>query len=192
MPANMERSLTVENERKLSVFEKYLIVWVGLCIIAGTFLGKLFPGLSLILDKLSIAHVSIPIAICLFFMMYPIMVKIDFSRVVRAGKTPKPVLLTLFINWGIKPFTMYFIATFFLAYVFKSLIPGTEVVRGDIVPLYRSYISGAILLGIAPCTAMVLMWSYLARGNDALTLVMVAINSLTMLFVSMPPWEVFF
>ena len=176
----------VETERKLSVFEKYLTIWVGLCIIAGTFLGKLFPGLSLILDKLSVAHVSIPIAICLFFMMYPIMVKIDFSRVIKAGKTPKPVLLTLFINWAIKPFTMYLIATLFLGYIFKSLIPGTEIIRGDIVPLYRSYISGAILLGIAPCTAMVLMWSYLARGNDALTLVMVAINSLTMLFLYAP------
>jgi len=186
IPADLERSLRVEKERKLSVFERYLTLWVGLCIIGGTFLGKLFPRLSLILDKLSIAQVSIPIAICLFFMMYPIMVKIDFSRVIRAGKTPKPVLLTLFINWGIKPFTMYLIATLFLGYIFKSLIPGTEVVRGDIVPLYRSYISGAILLGIAPCTAMVLMWSYLARGNDALTLVMVAINSLTMLFLYAP------
>jgi ACR3 family arsenite transporter len=176
----------VEKERELSVFEKYLTLWVALCIIAGTFVGKFFPRLSLVLDELSVAQVSIPIALCLFFMMYPIMVKIDFGRVVKAGKTPKPVLLTLFINWGIKPFTMYFIATLFMGYIFKSLIPGTEIIRGDIVPLYRSYISGAILLGIAPCTAMVLMWSYLARGNDALTLVMVAINSLTMLFLYAP------
>ena len=120
-------------------------------------------------------------------MMYPIMVKIDFKEVIKAGKTPKPVLMTLAINWGIKPFTMYLIATFFLGFVFKGLIPGTEIVKsGQEVELWRSYISGAILLGIAPCTAMVLMWSYLARGNDGLTLVMVGINSLTMLLLYAP------
>jgi ACR3 family arsenite transporter len=112
-------------------------------------------------------------------------VKIDFASVVKAGKTPKPVLLTLLINWGIKPFTMFTIAGFFLAW-FNRLgwIPGTEVVKdGSVVELYRSYISGAILLGIAPCTAMVLVWGWLARGNQGLTLVMVAINSLTMLLL---------
>jgi len=114
--------------------------------------------------------------------MYPIMVKIDFAEVVKAGKSPKPVLLTLVVNWAIKPFTMFAIATFFLGYVFKGLIPGTEILKdGTEVELYRSYISGAILLGIAPCTAMVLMWGYLAKGNQGHTLVMVAINSLSML-----------
>jgi ACR3 family arsenite transporter len=126
--------------------------------------------------------VSIPIAIALFFMMYPIMVKIDFGEVIRAGKNPKPVLLTLIVNWGIKPFTMFAIATFFLGFVFRDFIPGVEIIKdGSEVELFRSYISGAILLGIAPCTAMVLMWGYLARGNQGHTLVMVAINSLTML-----------
>lgn len=120
-------------------------------------------------------------------MMYPIMVKIDFKEVVKAGKTPKPVLMTLAINWLIKPFTMYLIAYFFLGFLFKNLIPGMEIIKsGQEVELWRSYISGAILLGIAPCTAMVLMWSYLAKGNDGLTLVMVAINSLTMLFLYAP------
>jgi ACR3 family arsenite transporter len=115
------------------------------------------------------------------------MVKIDFKEVVKAGKTPKPVLMTLAINWLIKPFTMYLIAYFFLGFLFKNLIPGTEIIKsGQEVELWRSYISGAILLGIAPCTAMVLMWSYLAKGNDGLTLVMVAINSLTMLFLYAP------
>jgi ACR3 family arsenite transporter len=115
-------------------------------------------------------------------MMYPIMVKIDFAEVVKAGKSPRPVLLTLIVNWGIKPFTMFAIATFFLGYVFRGLVPGTEIVKdGTEVELFRSYISGAILLGIAPCTAMVLMWGYLAKGNQGHTLVMVAINSLTML-----------
>jgi len=173
-------------EKKLSIFEKYLTGWVALCIIVGILIGRAFPSFSIWLDKMSIAQVSIPIAICLFFMMYPIMVKIDFSQVIKTGKTPKPVLLTLFVNWAIKPFSMFFIASFFLGVLFRPLIPGTEIIRGQEVPLYRSYISGAILLGIAPCTAMVLMWSYLARGNDGLTLIMVAINSLTMLFLYAP------
>ncbi|HEN20497.1 MAG TPA: ACR3 family arsenite efflux transporter, partial [Desulfobacteraceae bacterium] len=152
--------------------------------------------------------VSIPIAICLFFMMYPIMVKIDFGEVIKAGKSGKPVFLTLFVNWAIKPFTMYAIAVFFLGSLFYSLIgpdavdyvkmsfglnlpvgtthgAGTVVMHDGVrmlqIPLWRSYLAGCILLGIAPCTAMVLVWGYLARGNDGLTLVMVAINSLTML-----------
>jgi ACR3 family arsenite transporter len=119
-------------------------------------------------------------------MMFPIMVKIDFSRIRTAARNTRPVGLTLVINWLIKPFTMYLIAWFFLAVVFRNLIPGTEVLQGQTVPVYRSYIAGAILLGIAPCTAMVLMWGYLARGNDALTLVMVGINSLIMLVLYAP------
>ncbi|MDI9432378.1 MAG: ACR3 family arsenite efflux transporter [Planctomycetota bacterium] len=171
----------------LSIFERYLTIWVALCIIGGIVLGKVAPGVAQSLDGMAIyvggaPVVSIPIAICLFFMMYPIMVKIDFAEVVKAGKSPRPVLLTLIVNWGIKPFTMFAIATFFLGYVFRGMIPGTEIVKdGTEVELWRSYISGAILLGIAPCTAMVLMWGYLARGNQGHTLVMVAINSLTML-----------
>jgi len=174
------------SERALSRFEKYLTLWVLLAIIAGTLVGWLFPGLSVLLNRLSYAEVSIPIAICLFFMMFPIMVKIDFSSVKDAARNAKPVGLTLVVNWLIKPFTMYAIAYFFLAYLFKDLIGGTEIIRGDEVETYRSYISGAILLGIAPCTAMVLMWGYLARGNDALTLVMVAVNSLLMLVLYAP------
>ncbi|MGE4489609.1 MAG: ACR3 family arsenite efflux transporter [Kiritimatiellales bacterium] len=181
----------MKNERHMaSLFEKYLTVWVALCIVGGILLGKLAPGFAAALDGMAIRVngapvVSIPIAVCLFFMMYPIMVKIDFASVIKAGKTPKPVLLTLFINWCIKPFTMFAIAGFFLT-LFHSmgLIPGTEIVKdGSEVELYRSYISGAILLGIAPCTAMVLVWGYLARGNQGLTLIMVAINSLTMLLL---------
>ena len=178
---------TIATGKGLSIFERYLTVWVVLCILGGIVLGKVAPGVAKSLDALAIyvggaPVVSIPIAVCLFFMMYPIMVKIDFAKVLRAGKSPKPVLLTLIVNWGIKPFTMFAIATFFLGYVFRGMIPGTEVVKdGTEVELFRSYISGAILLGIAPCTAMVLMWGYLARGNQGHTLVMVAINSLTML-----------
>ncbi len=204
----------LEAERTMtSVFERYLTVWVGLCIVGGILLGKAAPGLAKTLDGMSLMIdgapvVSIPIAICLFFMMYPIMLKIDFAKVVRAGKNAKPVLLTLFINWAIKPFTMYAIAVFFLGTALLGVIgpeatdlvkmpfglnlpegavhgAGTVVLQDGVkmleIPLWRSYLAGAILLGIAPCTAMVLVWGYLARGNDALTLVMVAINSLTML-----------
>lgn len=174
-------------KKSLSVFERYLTLWVILCMGAGIVLGKLSPGAAIRLDTLAIYQVSIPIAICLFFMMYPIMVKIDFAEVVKAAKTPKPVALTLLVNWAVKPFTMYLIASFFLGYLFKKFLPGTEVVKsGHEVELWRSYLSGAILLGVAPCTAMVLMWGYLARGNDGLTLVMVAINSLTMLILYAP------
>ena len=197
----------------LSAFERYLTVWVLLCIAAGIGLGSVAPGMATFLDGLSLyvgdaPVVSIPIAICLFFMMYPIMVKIDFAEVIRAGKSLRPVGLTLFINWAIKPFTMYAIAVLFLGTFFLDLIgpeavdhvkmpfglnlpvgssygSGTVVLIDGIkmleVPLWRSYLAGCILLGIAPCTAMVLVWGYLAKGNDGLTLVMVAINSLTML-----------
>jgi arsenite transporter len=177
-----------EKEKKLSKFERYLTLWVFLCIVAGIVIGRIAPGFSETLGAIQIYNVSIPIAIALFFMMYPIMVKIDFAEVVKAGKTPKPVLLTLVVNWLIKPFTMFAIATFFLGYVFRELIPGTEILAttGETVDVYRSYISGAILLGIAPCTAMVLMWGYLAKGNSGHTLVMVAINSLLMLFFYAP------
>lgn len=198
---------------QLNFFERWLTVWVLLCIVAGILLGKLAPGLAQTLDGMAITVnnapvISIPIAVCLFFMMYPIMVKIDFAKVVRAGKSLKPVGLTLLINWAIKPFTMYAIALFFLGTVFYGFIgpdavdlvkmpfgldlpvgaeygDGTVVMEGGVkmlqVPLWRSYLAGCILLGIAPCTAMVLVWSYLSRGNDGHTLIMVAINSLTML-----------
>jgi len=174
------------------VFERYLTLWVVLCIGAGILLGRVAPDAARSLDGLAIyvggaPVVSIPIAAALFFMMYPIMVKIDFAEVLRAGKNAKPVLLTLIVNWGIKPFTMFGIATLFLGLFFRGLLPGVEVVKdGTQVELFRSYISGAILLGIAPCTAMVLVWGFLARGNQGHTLVMVAINSLTMLVLYGP------
>jgi ACR3 family arsenite transporter len=171
---------------QLSFFEKYLTLWVFLCIIAGIILGRVFPGIAVALDAMSIYQVSIPIAICLFFMMYPIMVKIDFTQAVNAVRAPKPVLLTLVVNWVIKPFTMVVFAQFFLGYLFRPLLTGTELLRGSEVTLANSYIAGAILLGIAPCTAMVLMWGYLSYSNQGHTLVMVAVNSLTMLFLYAP------
>ena len=197
----------------MSFFERYLTVWVALSIGGGIVLGKVAPEIARTLDSMAIyvndaPVVSIPIALCLFFMMYPIMVKIDFHEVVKAGKAMRPVGLTLFINWAVKPFTMYAIASFFLGTLFLTFIGpdavdlvkmplganlsvGESYGAGQVVlvdgvkmlevPLWRSYLAGCILLGIAPCTAMVLVWGYLSKGNDGHTLVMVAINSLTML-----------
>ena len=174
-------------EKNLSNFERYLTIWVLLCISTGIVLGKTVPNVATILNDFSIYQVSIPIAVCLFFMMYPIMVKIDFAQVLKSAKTPKPVFLTLFINWAIKPFSMFAISYLFLGYLFRDFLPGTEILaNGEEVELWRSYIAGTILLGIAPCTAMVLMWGHLSKGNDGLTLVMVAINSLMMLFLYGP------
>ncbi len=171
---------------QLNLFEKYLTLWVALCILTGILLGKVFPQVAQTLDGMSVYNVSLPIAVCLFFMMYPIMVKIDFSQAVKAAKTPKPVALTLVINWLLKPFTMVVFANFFLGNVFGSLLAETEVIRGVEVSLANSYIAGTILLGIAPCTAMVLMWGYLSYSNQGHTLVMVAVNSLAMLFLYAP------
>lgn len=226
----MEHKTPKLNTQSMSIFERYLTAWVGLCIIGGIALGKFAPGLARTLDGMSLdinnaPVISIPIAVCLFFMMYPIMVKIDFAEVLKAGKSIKPVTLTLFINWAIKPFTMYAIAIFFLGTLFLGFIgpdemdvvklqdqtvqvgaaygAGTVVwydtetlkivpeetansIKKLQVPLWRSYLAGCILLGIAPCTAMVLVWGYLAKGNDGHTLVMVAINSLAMLFLYGP------
>ncbi|KYC34815.1 arsenic transporter [Scytonema hofmannii PCC 7110] len=180
------RTTQVKAGNNLSFFEKYLTVWVFLCIIVGIALGRFFPGVAVALDSMSIYQVSIPIAVCLFFMMYPIMVKIDFSQAANAIRTPKPVILTLVVNWLIKPFTMVVFAQFFLGWLFRPLIAGTDIIRGTDVALSNSYIAGTILLGIAPCTAMVLMWGYLSYGNQGHTLVMVAVNSLAMLFLYAP------
>ena len=179
-------SSTIQAENKLSFFERYLTFWVFLCIGAGILLGRLFPNVAVTLDAMSLYQVSIPIAICLFFMMYPIMVKIDFTQAANAIRTPKPVVLTLVVNWLIKPFTMVAFSQFFLGWLFRPLIAGSEVIRGGEVAIANSYIAGTILLGIAPCTAMVLMWGYLSYGNQGHTLVMVAVNSLAMLFLYAP------
>lgn len=171
---------------QLNRFERYLTLWVFLCIVAGIILGRLFPGVAVALDAMSLYQVSIPIAICLFFMMYPIMVKIDFSQAKKAAKTPRPVLLTLVVNWLIKPFTMVLFSQVFLGGLFRAFLTETEIIRGTEIALADSYIAGCILLGIAPCTAMVLMWGYLSFSNQGHTLVMVAVNSLAMLFLYAP------
>ncbi|MDS3860605.1 ACR3 family arsenite efflux transporter [Thermosynechococcaceae cyanobacterium BACA0444] len=171
---------------KLNLFEKYLSVWVILCMGLGIGLGRLAPNFAVQLERISLYQVSLPIAACLFFMMYPIMVKIDFSQAKQALNAPKPVLLTLVINWLIKPWTMLVIAQVFLGQLFRPWLMGTEVLRGQTISLADSYIAGAILLGISPCTAMVMLWGYLAYGNQGLTLVMVAVNSLVMLLLYAP------
>ena len=169
--------MSTQKEYELSFFHKYLSVWVALCILIGIGLGAAFPGAALFLNSLAVAQVNIPVAIFLFAMMYPIMVQIDFREVVNAVKAPKAVLLTLIVNWAIKPFTMFFLAWLFMRVIWAPYLD--ETLAGE-------YIAGMILLGIAPCTAMVLVWSYLARGFMGLTLVMVAINSLTMLVLYAP------
>ncbi|NCO75743.1 MAG: ACR3 family arsenite efflux transporter [Cyanobacteria bacterium] len=183
---NQINSRAVKAGNSLSFFEKYLTIWIIVCIILGIGLGRIFPDVAKTLDSMSVYNVSIPIAICLFFMMYPIMVKIDFSQAVKAVKTPKPVILTLVVNWLIKPFSMVIFAKFFLGWLFSPLLTQTEIIRGAEVTLANSYIAGTILLGIAPCTAMVLMWGYLSYSNQGHTLVMVAVNSLAMLFLYAP------
>ena len=164
-------------ERRLGLWEKYLTLWVALCIGTGTALGRFFPQISDFLARLEVAHISIPIAVCLFAMIYPIMVQISFEEIKKAVLNPKPIALTLLANWVIKPFTMALFAWLFLSVIFGRFLTPEQI---------QDYRAGLILLGVAPCTAMVLMWSYLARGNMGHTLVMTAINSLTMVILYAP------
>jgi len=166
-----------EKERKLGIWGKFLTLWVALCIGAGVGLGHLFPQLSDMLAILEVADVSIPIAILLFAMIYPIMVQISLGEIIKAVRSPKPIGLTLIANWAIKPFTMAFFAWLFLSVIFGRFLDPAEIER---------YRAGTILLGVAPCTAMVLVWSYLDRGNMGHILVMSAINSLTMVVLYAP------
>ena len=164
-------------EKGLSPFEQYLSIWVALCILAGIGVGWLFPDFPELLKKAEVAYVSIPVAILIWLMIYPMMVQIDFSRIGEAGKRPKGLALTLAINWGIKPFTMAGISALFLFVFFKALIPPE---------LAREYYAGAVLLGAAPCTAMVFVWSYLSRGDPAYTLIQVAVNDLVLILFYAP------
>ncbi len=174
-------------EKKLSFFEKHLTLWVLLCIVAGITLGRVAPQVAVTLDSIEVYHVSVPIAVCMFFMIYPIMVKIDFSQLVKVSKNPKPILLSVVVDWLIKPFTKYLLVLFFLGFVFRDLIPGTEILKsGQEIELWRSYGSGLILLSIAPCTAMVLVWNDLAEASIELTLAIVALMSLLILILFAP------
>src|SRR4030043_1876362 len=161
----------------LGFFEKYLSIWVILCIVVGVAIGKFLPLIPNSLSKLEYAHVSIPVAVLIWLMIYPMMLKIDFASIVNATKKPKGLAVTTVTNWLIKPFTMYAIAFFFLKIVFAKFIPEA---------LSTEYLAGAVLLGAAPCTAMVFVWSYLCKGDAAYTLVQVAVNDLIILFAFTP------
>ncbi|MGF7059460.1 ACR3 family arsenite efflux transporter [Brassicibacter mesophilus] len=161
----------------LDFFGRYLTVWVALCIVVGVGIGQLIPIVPQTLSKFEYAKVSIPVAILIWLMIYPMMIKIDFSSIVEATKKPKGLTVTCVTNWLIKPFTMYIIAAFFLKVVFKSLISAN---------LASEYLAGAVLLGAAPCTAMVFVWSHLTKGDPAYTLVQVAVNDLILLLAFTP------
>ncbi|HYH03593.1 MAG TPA: ACR3 family arsenite efflux transporter [Bacillota bacterium] len=164
-------------EEKLPFFERYLSLWVLLCIGAGIMVGKIFPTGVTALSKMEIAQVNIPVAVLIWLMIYPMMVQIDFGSIIKVGKQPKGLIVTLVVNWVIKPFTMALFAMVFMNYVFKAFINPS---------LAKEYIAGAILLGAAPCTAMVFVWSYLTKGDPAHTLVQVAINDLVILVAFVP------
>nr|WP_227662911.1 ACR3 family arsenite efflux transporter [Marinobacter daqiaonensis] len=167
----------IDTSEGMGRFERYLSVWVALAIIAGVALGQLAPSVPDALSRLEYAQVSIPIAILIWAMIFPMMAQIDFSAVVGVRKEPKGLAITTAVNWLIKPFTMFAIAWFFLMVVFEPLIAPQ---------LASEYLAGAILLGAAPCTAMVFVWSYLTRGDAAYTLVQVSLNDIIMLFAFAP------
>jgi ACR3 family arsenite transporter len=156
----------------IGFFEKYLTLWVVLCMVIGVLLGQFLPGIPQFLSRFEYAKVSIPIAILIWLMIYPMMLKVDFTSIKNVGKNPQGLYVTWLTNWLIKPFTMYAIASFFLFIIFKNFIPQ------DIA---KAYLAGAILLGAAPCTAMVFVWSHLTKGNPAYTVVQVATNDLIIL-----------
>ncbi len=166
-----------QNKAAISFFEKNLTWWVGLCMVAGVLIGKFLPAIPKFLGRFEYAQVSIPIAILIWLMIYPMMMKVDFASIKDVGRNPKGLFVTWIVNWLIKPFTMFGIAAFFFFVVFKSWIPHD---------LAKDYLAGAILLGAAPCTAMVFVWSHLTRGNAAYTVVQVATNDLIILVAFTP------
>jgi len=161
------------SNKGLSFFEKYLTLWVAICIFLGVLIGKYLSFIPEFLSKFEYARVSIPVAILIWLMIYPMMLKIDFTSIVKSIKQPKGLILTIVANWIIKPFSMFFFAYIFFNFIFKSFVTPENA---------KQYIAGAVLLGAAPCTAMVFVWSYLTKGNPAYTLVQVAINDLIILF----------
>jgi len=161
----------------IGFFAKYLSVWVALCIVLGVAIGHFLPAVPTFLNRFEYAKVSIPVAILIWLMIYPMMLKVDFTSIRNAGKKPKGLVITLVVNWLIKPFTMYALAWFFLKVVFRALIP-----EG----LSTEYLAGTVLLGAAPCTAMVFVWSYLSDGDAGYTVVQVAINDLVILVAFTP------
>jgi len=167
----------MENREGIGFFERYLTLWVALCIVAGIALGRLFPIVPQTLGRFEYANVSIPVALLIWLMIYPMMLKVDFRSVRNVGRRPRGIVITCVTNWLIKPFSMFGISYVFFYIVFRSFIPAD---------LAGQYLSGAVLLGAAPCTAMVFVWSYLTRGDAAYTLVQVAVNDLIILVAFAP------
>lgn len=161
----------------ISFFEKYLTIWVAICMGIGVLIGVYLPSIPKFLSKFEYNSVSVPVAILIWLMIYPMMLKVDFNSIKKVGENPKGLIVTWVTNWLIKPFTMYAIASFFFYVVFKDLIP---------INLAKEYLAGAVLLGAAPCTAMVFVWSHLTKGNPAYTLVQVATNDLIILVAFVP------
>lgn len=168
---------TVKHNPNISIFEKYLTVWVLICMGLGILIGQFLPAVPEALSRFEYYQVSIPVAILIWIMIFPMMVKIDFTSILNVTKKPKGLFLTTFMNWAIKPFSMFLIASFFFLFVFGGLIEDT---------LAREYIAGAVLLGAAPCTAMVFVWSKLTNGDAAYTLVQVSVNNLIILLLFAP------
>lgn len=166
-----------ENTQGIGFFQKYLTVWVAACMVVGVLIGKFIPSVPSFLNQFEYAKVSIPVAILIWVMIYPMMMKVDFQSIKNVGRNPKGLYVTWVTNWLIKPFTMYGIAAFFLYVVFKGFIAPD---------LAKQYLAGAILLGAAPCTAMVFVWSSLTKGNPAYTVVQVATNDLIILVAFVP------
>jgi len=169
--------MSKEKSQGISFFEKYLSIWVLLCMGLGILIGKFIPKIPQTLGKFEYANVSIPIAILIWIMIYPMMMKVDFKSVKDIGKNPKGLFVTWVTNWLIKPFTMFGIASLFFFVIFKNLIPAN---------IAKEYLAGAVLLGAAPCTAMVFVWSHLTKGNPAYTVVQVATNDLIILVAFTP------
>ena len=161
----------------MGIFGRFLTLWVALAIVGGILIGQFIPAIPETLARFEYAQVSIPVALLIWVMIFPMMVQVDFTSVLAVRRQPKGLIITTSVNWLIKPFTMFAIAWFFFTVVFASFIP---------VERASEYLAGAILLGAAPCTAMVFVWSYLTRGDAAYTLVQVALNNLIMLFAFAP------
>lgn len=161
----------------LGLFGRYLTIWVALCMVGGVLIGRFAPAVPEALSRVEVASVSIPVAVLVWLMIFPMLAQIDFASVLRAGRQPKGLVITLTVNWLVKPFSMFAFGWLFLLVLFAPLIEGS---------LGREYLAGLVLLGAAPCTAMVFVWSYLTRGDPGYTLVQVAVNNVVMVFAFAP------
>lgn len=176
----MDAALAPVLPKRLNLFERYLTVWVGLCMVAGIFIGQSAPAAVQLLRSMEFgegSHVNFPIAVLIWLMIIPMMMKVDFAAVRNVGKRPRGLLVTLFVNWIVKPFSMAFLAWLFFRFVFSAWMTEADA---------DQYIAGAIILAAAPCTAMVFVWSYLTDGDPAYTLVQVSVNDLIMLVLFAP------